>query len=405
MAVMILGLVIALFGARPALVSYHLWQAAGKLRQHHTVSAELHLARVLELDPQNAKGHFLFARLRRRQGSFDGMDEHLEAALKAGFSVERIDRERQFLLAQTGRFRDLKGLPGELLINAGEDGPDACEAVVNGMMLTYQLSSASGVIGAWAADYPEDPQPLFCRGVLYAEQENWPKAISSFRQALDRASDRSDIRVHLADAMMTIRQHNEAISEYRQALRESPSHVDAHVGLAECLRITKQEDEARTVLGQALQVAPDSYEANLALGQLELNAGNSAVAVERLRKAIEAKGHSVQARYALARALRAAGRNDESKKHLDRVEEQNNGLANLRNLLDRLNEEPERVKLRYEIGVALLKFGDPAEGTMLLESVLEFDPHHKLTHTALGDYYSSIGEDGQAALHRHEAGP
>lgn len=405
MAVVILGLVIALFGARPALVSYHLWQAGGKLRQHHTPLAELHLARVLELDPQNAKGHFLFARLRRKQGLFDGMHEHLEAALKAGFSVERLDREQQFLLAQTGQFRDLKGLAGELLINAGEDGPEACEAVVNGMMLTYQLSAASGVIDAWAADYPEDPQPLFCRGTLYAKQENWPQAISSFRQALNRAPDRTDIRVHLADAMMTIRQHKEAISEYRQALRESPSHVNAHVGLAECLLITKQDDEARTVLGQALRVAPDSFEANLVLGQLELTAGNSEVAVERLRTATEAKGHSVPARYALARALRAAGRNDESKKHFDRVGEQNDGLANLDNLLGQLNKDPERVKLRYEIGVALLEFGDPVEGAMWLESVLEFDPQHKPTHSALAGYYRRIGADNQATLHRRKAGP
>lgn len=403
--VMILGLVIAMFGARPALVSYHLWHATAMLRQHHTDLAEPHLSRVLELDPQNAKGHFLFARLLRRQGSLDRMNEHLAAALKAGFSEERIDREQQFLLAQSGRFRELNGSAGELLINAGEDGAEACEAVVNGMMLTYQLSAASTVIDAWAADYPEDPQPLYCRGTLYAEQENWPEAIRFFRQALDLAPDRTDIRVHLADSMKTFRQHKEAISEYRQALQEMPSHVNAHVGLAECLLITAQADEARMILGQALQVDPESFEVNLALGQIELNAGNNAAAVERLQKAIEAKGHSIQARYALASALRAGGRDDESKEHFDRVEEQNDGQAKLSNLLDQLNKDPKRVKLRYEIGVAILEYGDPAEGAMWLQSVLEFDSQHKLTHSALADYYSGIGEDGQAAMHRNKAGP
>ena len=94
------GLVFAIFGARPALVSYHLWQAAGNLKQHHSLQVESHLATVLDLDPQNAQGHFLFARLRRRQGSLEGMQEHLDAALKAGFPADRVEREKQFVLAQ-----------------------------------------------------------------------------------------------------------------------------------------------------------------------------------------------------------------------------------------------------------------------------------------------------------------
>ncbi|MDA1231754.1 MAG: tetratricopeptide repeat protein [Planctomycetota bacterium] len=400
----ILGLVVAVFWARPALVSYHLWRAAEKLRQHNADLAEPYLARVLELDPENAMGHFLFARLRRRQGSPDTMNEHLEAARKSGFSIDRLEREQQFLLAQTGRFRDLTGSPGELLLNSGEDGSDACEAVVNGLMLTYQLSSAGSVIDAWAADYPNDPQPLFCRGTLSAEQENWQDAILSFRRALDIASDRTDIRVRLADAMKTLRQHKEAIREYRQSVEDAPTLISAYVGLAECLTITAQTDEARIVLEKALQISPDCFEVNLALGKLELDSGNSGLGVVWLQKALEAKKHSVAARYALASALRTVGRSDEAQEHFDRVEAQNDGQARLSNLMDILNKDPKRVESRYEIGMTLLKFGDPAEGAMWLESVFEFDLQHEPTHQALADYYSSVGKDDQAALHRRKVG-
>jgi tetratricopeptide (TPR) repeat protein len=400
-----LGLVIAVFGARPALVSYHLWQAAGKLKQHHTQQVEPHLATVLELDPQNAQAHFLFARLCRRQGSPEGMQAHLEAALAAGFPAERVDREQQFVLAQTGQFRNLTGSAGELLINSGEDGAEACEAVVNGMMLTYQLSAASGVIDAWAADYPDDAQPLFCRGTIYKEYENWPEAIKAFRQALDLDPDRADIRVHLAGAMKTLQKHESAIREYRRCVKETPSLVQAYVGLAECLLITARADEARTILKAALQIAPDGFDANLALGQLELNSGNSELAVDRLRKAIESRPHSIPARYALASSLRTAGRADEAKEHFDRVEEQNEGQAKLSNMLDRLSKDPDRVNLRYEIGIALLEFGNPAEGAIWLQSVLEFDAQHEQTHAALADYYTSTGEASEASFHRRLANP
>lgn len=390
------------FLVRPLLVTYHVWLASSALECRDSRRAFNHLEWALELDPEHGESHLYLARLYRRQGRLDQMRFQLKLAWDLGAPVDRLEREQQLALAQSGRLYELESV-GLLLANSGDDGAEACDAIVKGLLHTYQLSEAQLIIDGWLADYPDDPQPYFYLGTLQATKQRWNDAVQEFQRALKRRPERADIRVHLAESLRELHRYDEAVSHYQLCLKQDPEIDSAHVGLGKCFQVAAREDEARLSFETALKWAPDNFDAILALGMLELNSGNLPVAIKTLRRATTLRSFSAPAHYGLATALRQSGDMSEATRHFKRAEEIGDGRALISKLMDLLSSAPDQVELRYEIGMSILKFGDPAEGAAWLHSVLEFDPEYVQAHSALAAHYSDVGEGEQADIHRRRA--
>ena len=396
------ALVALVFLTRPLLVTYHVWQASGALECRDSRRAFSHLEWALELDPEHGESHLYLARLYRRQGRLDQMRSELKLAWELGAPVDRLEREQQLALAQSGRLHELESV-GLLLASSGDDGAEACDAIVKGLLHTYQLGEAQLIIDGWLADYPDDPQPYFHLGTLQASKLRWNDAVQEFQRALKRRPERADIRVHLAEALRELHRYDEAVSHFQLCLKQDPEIDSAHVGLGKCFQVAAREDEARLSFETALKWAPDNFDAILALGMLEMNSGNLPVAIKTLRRATTLRSFSAPAHYGLATALRQSGDIGEATRHFKRAEEIGDGRATISKLMDLLSSAPDPVELRYEIGMSILKFGDPAEGAAWLHSVLEFHPEHAQAHSALAAHYSDVGEDEQADIHRRRA--
>jgi predicted Zn-dependent protease len=140
------------------------------------------------------------------------------------------------------------------------------------------------------------------------------------------------------------------------------------------------------------------------LGEIELNEGRHAAALPHLQQAADQRPYDIAVRFMLGQTLRAVGRTDEAKAHLDYVARADEVLNRVERQCREAVLRPADVDLRYEIGTNLLAFGDPQEGIKWLTTVLQLKPDHPATHRALAEYYAAHGDTQRAEQHRQQSG-
>lgn len=399
MAVAVLGL------SRPCLVEYRLWQARRSLAEHDVQQALVWLHGAERLDRDRGKTQFWLARAHRRLGQSEQVREHLARALRLGHSAEAIEREEVLTLAQAGQLDPADPRVSTLMLDARGDTLEIYEAVVRGYLETFHVGPALVLLDAWEADAPADPQSHFYRGLIWSHQEEWSQALMAFQRALELAPERSDVRLHLARALREDYRYRESLGLYRRCLEEN-EEPEALFGCGLCLETLGETDEAREVYLRLLAKAPDHFEGRLAIGKLDFSFGSAAEAVEWLGPAARQRPFDVDVRQALAWALLSTGHKDQARGHFQFAVKAQEASLRVRNLTRRVEVEPDNVELRHEIGKILLQYGQPSTGLAWLGSVLNLDPRHVPTHSALADYYSQQANHAMAAKHgRLAAGP
>ncbi len=389
--------------ARPGLVEYRLWRARRALKEREAQQALVYLEAAERLDANRAETHFWMARAYRRLGQYDQVHVHLDRAFELGHSVDQLKREELMTLAQNGQLSKAEPHLPKLLIDGGEDGPEICEAFVRGYLDAFQLDRAFELLDGWQADYPDDPQPHYFRGLFWEHELRFSDAADSFGRALELAPHRIDVRLHLARALRERHRYSEAVEHYRRCLEKKPDEPEALAGWGECLRAEGKLEEAREVFVRLLEKSPDDFHGRLAMGEIELHGGRPQQALRWLRAAAEQRPYDFKARYALAQALDKTGHPQQAREHFKFAAASEQAKLHVQALLSHLADEPNNVTYRYEIGTTLLKYGDPSVGAVWLRSVLDLKPDHRETHAALARYYSGQGDDAQAAKHRRLA--
>lgn len=389
---------------RPALRSVWLHQARRHLSARDAQAALRLLDRAQRLDPQHAETEFLLARACRRLGDLERARKHIERAWRGGFPVRRLEREQWLALAQAGQLRDAEPHLTKLLMDPQGDGPEICEAYVNGYLATYRFRDALGLLEAWHADYPDDPQPWYLRGMYAIHRGKDQEALDAFEEALKRAPERHEVRRHLGRIHLKLHQYERAAVQFEESLRHQPDNPDARAGWGECLLALGRVDEARRALDELLSEHSSNLGGRIAMARVELQSGRPREALRWVEPVVEERPTDYSARFVLASALRATGDSEAARAHFAYVEEAQRALDRARSLMDRVASEPDVVTLRYDIGTILLKYGLASEGAGWLRSVLDIQPEHGATHAALAGYYSSIGIPDLAERHRRSSG-
>lgn len=388
--------------ARPVAYRYRVWKARQAIWNRDSEAALVWLRVAKQSFPEDGEICFLLARAHRHSGAYDKAIEWLKEADRLGYPTESLERERLLGMAESAQLApDDARLPA-LLANPGGDTREIYEALVKGYYRLYEMGPASLVLKNWEEDYPGDPQPRFYRGLLSEHDENWEEAERWFRQALELASDRRDIQLHLARAEREQHRYRNALKRYRFCLQEKED-VEAFRGLGECLRARGEHDQAREAFLKGLAISPDDYDCLLALGELDLGFGQGQAALRWLEPAAEQKPREYDVRYALAKALLFSGQGGQARPHFEFVAQARVALSRVKVLRPYVASHPEDAERRYEIGVALLEYGDVPQGLRWLHSVFKYQPDHHAAHAALADFYSEQGDDAAAAEHRRLA--
>lgn len=344
------------------------------------------------ISPKNPTAEFLQARISRKKGEMGQVGIHLQRAVEFGYPTELADREQWLALAQSGQMRDAEKHYATLLTDARGDEAEICEAFVIGHLKHRHFDKAVQLLRAWSADFPNDAQPHYYLGLIEQERKSWDEAIRHYNQALQANPKHAMAALATATCFLEKKQPQESLDYYRMASNSDGQLTAALVGEAHCLRELGRSEESRESLARALASDPDSSAAILEMAQVELEAGEFESALIRLEPLVEREPHNHDARFAYGTALRGTSRNEEAQAQLQLVADARAQLIKAGNLEGQMTS-PRDVEARYEIGAIHLKYGEAAEGLFWLNSVLDFEPGHTLTHRTLAEYYAERAKD------------
>lgn len=380
------------------------WYADRLANRERLLLADDWYERAETLSAHSSSLAFARARLSRKLARDDEFIEFLKVAIDRGLSSETARTEMMLAQAQRGDLAPLQSVLADLLVS-GKDADEVCFAYVQGCLIKYQLDEALELLALWEADYPTDARPNLLRGRLMEHRVNLDGAQQEFQIALKKNSNYAAAAYNLARVLETEQKPGEAIPYYRQSARALKNSVPGLVGEARCLRLMQEYEKAKATLEKATQASNDSdveafrlmgdpaagAEANLPMeqGYLAATIDDHVSAVNYLREAVEKNPHEWRARYQLALSQREIGELEAARNNFEIVDQTKEALATCDRLFDVLQQEPDNVNARLQIGQVFLQHLSENQGIVWLNSVLDLAPNHVAAHETLAAYYRS----------------
>ncbi|MCX7421176.1 MAG: tetratricopeptide repeat protein [Planctomycetia bacterium] len=354
-------------------------------------------------EPSRSDLYFWMARAYRRQGHLDDVRRCLNKASRFGFSTDRVEREEWLAMAQVGQLKEAEPHLIELLINPGDDGPDICEAYVNGCFATHRFPQALKILEVWQKDFPRDPQPYLFHAILNKMSMAHSRVVENYQKAYDLAPNRFDIRLKLGLALMELNNTQEAIPHFDWLLKKRPENPDVKTGWGRLLVQLGKNDMAREALEAVQRSHPEHVESLIALGQLELAENNLDRAIQLLQKGTQHERHNSEVRYALANALQQAGRSREAREQYEFVTNAHAAQQKLQRLRNQVMLDSNDLEARFQIAELLRDYGTPAERLGWLRSIIQINARYRPAYTALVECYEALGQNKEAQKHQQLA--
>lgn len=386
---LLIPLVLMAVLGRGIFASIPIGSARESLRQRNLPAAESALEWARWLAPKNGEIALLEARIRRKQGRIEEAMECLKQARELGQEEKAVKREEVMMAAQIGRMHEAEQHLEAILDSPEGDTQEICQAFVSGYILTCRFESAMQMINAWQADFPDDPEPRYMRGLIQKQLKNWQEAEDELLAAVTLDPTHGDAILLLADVLMSREHPQQALDWYQYFRSSQPRHPEAEIGAAKALRILGRPEEARTIIDNLLQQDSSNALAQVEMGELELAAGRYDEAVEWMQQASDRRPNDISILFRLAAALSAAGRPNEALPHFNRAEAAKTALGRVSDLTRQIYSTPNDLAARTELGKILIEQGSTREGVFWLKSVFDFDPHNRQAHEALAGYYES----------------
>src|SRR5262249_46093510 len=192
----------------------------------------------------------------------------------------------------------------------------------------------------------------------------------------------------------------EAAEHFEWLMKHKPADPAVRRGMAQVRQAQARPDEARAILDALLAEYADDPEALAARGQLELDAGNAALAGKWLRPAAAGSPSELHILYQWADCLQKQGREKEADEVRERMRRGEEDQKKVAELMRELVKRPHDPAIRLKIGQLMMRNGLDADGRRWLFSALAQDPMHVPTHQALVDYYERAGNRERAEEHR-----
>jgi tetratricopeptide (TPR) repeat protein len=370
-----------------------LGRAAAALRDGSLDRAAEHIAVAIELAPARAEPH-------RIQGLIHLANRRPNAAvtaLRTAITLNPSDERSRLALADA--------------LIVGGDLPAARESLQQLLTLLPSSGRARYKLGL-----------VYQRQGLYAEATRELTAAAAAKPLLGLNS----VYQTIGALARSQQQYDPAILAFSQRLDLIPNDANAHHELGEMYFRQGRQSEALAEFTVAVLLNPTRADSHAAIGQVHLRGGNYADAVASARRAVSLDESHKEARYVLATSLVRMGNVDEGKRELeiyqrlqteattarsrqlevdglrrDAAVSSVNGdftkaVALLRQALER---DPESVQLRLDLGLALVKAGQPAEAIEPLTAAAAKEDSED-AHAYLAEAYSALGRSGDAGRER-----
>jgi tetratricopeptide (TPR) repeat protein len=379
----------------------HLRESRAALEHHNYLSAREHCDACLRVWPTGAEVQLLAARCARHLGELDAAEQHLAAAHKSNADSSILVLEGALLDVQRGE--DTRSDDGYLQSLIEQNGPETSEifeTLSQACLFQYRIGDALETTERWLALRPDDAQAHYRHGLTLEAMRNLDKAREDYGRAAALDPRNIEAGKRLAEVQLTLGDADEALQQFTRLSKLASDDPALALGAAKCHRLLGHTDEAKRMLDALAQRQPDNAAVWNMRGKVAMDQDRLADAEELFRKALIVDPFNDVTYSKLAACLRRLGRAAEADEMIEHGKRIEDDAARLRSLTEEIGRRPADPKPRYEAGVICMRNGQESEGLRWLLGALQCDPRHGPTHSALAEYYESIGQPEQAAEHR-----
>jgi len=362
-----------------------------------------------------------------REGSLERAAEHIAVAIE--LAADRAEPHRiQGLIYLANRQPDAaaKALRTAIALNPRDERSRL--ALADAQIVGGDLPAARASLQDLLTMFPSSGRARYKLGLVYQRQGLYADAIRELTTAagLKPLLGLNSVYQTIGALARSQQQYDAAIAAFAQRVDLIPNDAGAHHELGEMYFRQSRHSEALAEFTAAVMLNPTRADSHAAIGQVHLRSGNYAEAVASARRAVALDGSHKEARYVLATSLVRMGNVDEGKRELEVYQrlqteetaarsrqleieglrrdasvsilngEPAKAVALLRQALER---DSESAQLRLDLGLALLKAGQPAAAIEPLTAAAAKE-NSEDAHAYLAEAYTALGRNGDAERER-----
>ncbi len=281
---------------------------------------------ALDADPNAYQAAYHLGLLADRAGNSDRALEHYHQALRIQPDYEKAAAGILTVYARRGNIQEALSIVGELakkwernlrlqvvyshaLIQANrldqaeevaiaalrrdETYVPAMLAIAKASMARKRVELCESILEQALKIDPKQPEALYLRAKLYAEQNHLAEAMDFYRKAIEARPDYAEARVALGIHLLSGGNHSEALKQFEVARHLLPPEPELLLNLGDAYRALRQWDQARQAFEKALSLKTDLPEAHFNLGLLYMSVGTGLKGVttlQALEKAVQEFG-------------------------------------------------------------------------------------------------------------------
>ena len=233
---------------------------------------------------------------------------------------------------------------------------------------------------------------LMRRGLRRLNDGDYGNSAARFFELLERGIDSPEVRLDLGRALIGLSRFREAAEQFEAAVSQAPTRPGAWLGLAQARSRSGQLDEALEALRDGQGPLPRQASLRREEARLLRQLGRSAEAIAALESALPLAPKDPHLRAALAEILRDTGQLEEAAARFGEATEIEPDNASYWNALgmtlggsgdmaaaERAFRQAWRLDSSnhhhaFNLALAILRQGRPAEARLLLERALELQP-------------------------------
>lgn len=246
------------------------------------------MQKVIQLEPKDAEAHRNLATALKELGQIKSAEAHLRKALALNSQDALACMSLGKLLNEQFNFVEAeKCCRKAILLNY--DFPAAHDQLGIALLGQKKLINAEDSFRSALLLKPDFADAHNNLGIALNEQIRYSEAEASYIQALKFNPAYTNALMNLGKNFSDQEKYSQAEIAYRQALALDPIHKLSLTGLGLALHLQRKEEEARAILEQALALDPKLPEALNTLGNVHKELGNTQIALDYYRKAIDLK--------------------------------------------------------------------------------------------------------------------
>ena len=362
-----------------------------------------------------------------RDGALDRAAEHVTVAIE--LAPDRAEPYRvQGLIHLANRQPEAaaKALTAAITLNPRDERSRL--ALADAQIIGGNLPAARESLQELLTVLPSSGRARYKLGLVYQRQGLFADAMRELTAAaaMKPLLGLNSVYQSIGALARSQQQYDAAVTAFSQRIDLVPNDAGAHHELGEMYFRQGRQVEALAEFTVAVMLNPTRADSYAAIGQVHLRGGNYAEAVAAARRAVALDASHKEGRYVLATSLVRMGNVDEGKRELETYQRLQTEATAARSrqleieglrrdasvsivngefttavklLRQALERDPESAQSRLDLGVALLKAGQPAQALEQLTAAAARE-NSEDAHEYLAQAYAALGRGSDADRER-----